>query len=87
LWHCSEQVLKDETTLEDNKITHENFVVVMTTRVRKLLQTVLAASHSVHSAHTPLSTCSQRSLLQRRRRSSHRQPPHPPLSPSLRRLL
>ena len=28
------QVLKDGTTLEDNKITHENFVVVMVTRVR-----------------------------------------------------
>ena len=29
------QVLRDETTLEDNNITHENFVVVMITRVGK----------------------------------------------------
>ena len=27
------QVLKDDTTLEDNKISNENFVVVMVTKV------------------------------------------------------
>lgn len=31
------QVLKDDTTLEQNDITHENFVVVMVQRVRFLI--------------------------------------------------
>ncbi len=30
------QVLKDDTTLEENNITHENFVVVMIQRVSLL---------------------------------------------------
>ena len=35
------QVLKDDTTLEENKISNENFVVVMVTKVSILLMSQL----------------------------------------------
>ena len=40
------QVLKDDTTLEDNKISNENFVVVMVTKVSTPMVSQLTLSYS-----------------------------------------
>ena len=42
------QVLKDDTSLEENKISNENFVVVMVTRVSEFS---LPGSHQFHVAN------------------------------------
>ena len=84
------QVLKDDTTLEDNKISNENFVVVMVTKVSttvvsQLTYVLISEGLSGHSARHPrLVTvspilCSLRrpQLVLSRRRSSSQQQQQP----------
>jgi hypothetical protein len=57
------QVLKDDTTLEENKVSNENFVVVMVQRVSPLPQSTSAACnegapspvHRYHMMHDTIS--------------------------------